>query len=54
MAVIRVPWVHLFTLGQVCARPSRPAPNSENTALPIVQCSASVFGWASPERRIAP
>jgi nitric oxide reductase subunit B len=28
----------------VCARPRSPAPNIANSALPIVQCSASLFG----------
>ncbi|MNF88398.1 hypothetical protein D3C84_708920 [compost metagenome] len=53
MAVIRVPWVHLLTSGKVWASPRRPAPNIVNTALPMVQCKASLLGWERPERRIA-
>jgi hypothetical protein len=53
MGVISVPCVHLFTAGQVCARPRMPAPSAEKIALPIVQCSAMRLGWAIPERRIA-
>ena len=53
IAVIIVPWVHLFTEGQVCANPRMPAPSAEKMVLPSVQWIASRFGCASPERRIA-
>ena len=53
IAVMSVPCVHLLTDGHVCASPRRPAPSAEKMALPIVQCSASVFGCDNPDRRIA-
>ena len=53
IGVIRVPWVHLFTAGQVWASPRMPAPSAEKIALPMVQCSAMRFGCARPERRMA-
>ena len=53
IGVIMVPWVHLFTEGQVWASPRIPAPRAEKIALPIVQCRAMRFGWLSPERRMA-
>src|SRR5262245_4984386 len=53
IGVICVPCVHRLTAGQVCARPSSPAPSAENSALPIVQCTASAFGCARPDLRIA-
>ena len=53
IGVMSVPCVHLFTAGQVWARPRRPAPSAEKIALPIVQCSAMRLGWLRPDRRIA-